>query len=76
MEAITRVPALKGITVVGVVQALNRKMKPQVDELQSRVNKWATKVHDGWMDRRLAWKCLQMMIWPSLSYPLLVCSMS
>jgi hypothetical protein len=48
-------------------------MKPQVDELQSQAKEWAIKVHDGWMDQQ---KCLRMMIWPSISYPLPVCSMS
>ena len=54
MEAITRVPASEGITVVGVVQALDGKMKPQVDKLQSCTNKWAVKVQDGWMDDDMA----------------------
>jgi hypothetical protein len=73
---IKRVPASKGITAMGVVQALNGKMKPQVDKLQAKVDEWADKVKEGWMDRRLAWTCLRSMIWPSLSYPLHVCSIT
>jgi hypothetical protein len=73
---IKRVAATKGIMVVGVVQALNGKMKPQVDELQVKADERADKVKEGWMDRRLAWTCLRSMIWPSLSYPLPVCSIS
>jgi hypothetical protein len=59
-----------------VIQVLNGKMKPQVDELQRKADEWANKVKEGWMDRRLAWTCLRSMIWPSLSYPLRVCSIS
>jgi hypothetical protein len=61
---------------VGVVQGLNGKMKPQVDELQAKADEWADKVKEGWMDHRLAWTCLRSMIWPSLSYPLRVCSIT
>jgi hypothetical protein len=74
--AIKWVAATEGITAVGVIQALNGKMKLQVDELQEKADKWANKVKEGWMDPCLAWTCLRSMIWPSLSYPLWVCSIS
>jgi hypothetical protein len=73
---IKRVPALEGIMAVGVVQVLNGKMKPQVNKLKEKVVKWATRVKEGWMDHPLAWTCLRTMIWPSLAYPLRICSMS
>jgi hypothetical protein len=75
-ERIKRVPASKGVTVVGVVQALNGQMKPQVDKIQEKASDWAKRVKGGWMNRQLAWTCLRTMIWPSLAYPLQVCSMT
>ena len=76
LAKVKRVPASEGIMVVGVVQALNGKMKPQVDALQEKAELWAKNVKEQWMNRRLAWTCLRTMIWPSLAYPLRACSMT
>jgi hypothetical protein len=76
MKPIERVPASEGTTVVGVVQTLNGKMKPQVDVLIDKAEVWATNIRNGWLNRRLAWTGLRTMIWPSLEYPLQICSMT
>jgi hypothetical protein len=66
----------EAITVVGVVQALNGDMKPQVEALTHKADDWAEKVRNGWLNRRIAWAGLERMIWPSLAYPLRSCSIS
>jgi hypothetical protein len=76
MKPIKRVPASEGMTVVGVVQTLNGKMNPQVDVLIDKAEVWASQIRNGWLNRRLAWTGLRTMIWPSLAYPLQICSMS
>lgn len=76
MIPIERVPASVGITCVGVIQTLNGKMKPQVDSLIGKAEIWATNIRNGWLNRRLAWIGLRSMIWPSLEYPLQICSMT
>ena len=73
---IQQISASEGLLVVGVIQALNGKMKPQVNELTQKAKDWAKRINNRWLNHRIAWDCLRQMIWPSLSYPLVVCSMS
>jgi hypothetical protein len=67
---ITRHEPSEAIKVVGVMQALDGNMMAQVDILQAKANKWGEQIQDGWIPRNLARKALNMMIWPSLRYPL------
>jgi hypothetical protein len=67
---ITRHEPSEAIKVVGVMQALDGHMSAQMETLRSKANQWGEQIRDGWIPRNLAWKALDMMIWPSLRYPL------
>ena len=51
-------------------------MAPQVEALKEKADHRAENVRNGWLNWRLAWSSLKKMIWPSLAYPLCICSMS
>jgi hypothetical protein len=76
LKLLKRIPASVGIKAVGVIQAMNGKMKPPVNAIKKKADEWADHVKAGWMTRPMAWTCLRTMIWPSLAYPLKVCSMT
>jgi hypothetical protein len=61
------VPVSEDVLVVQVVQTLNGKMLPQVKVLLEKAETWATNIQNGWLNRKLAWSCLNTMIWPSLA---------
>jgi hypothetical protein len=67
---ITRHEPSEAIKVVGVMQALDGNMTAQLETLQQKADQWGEQIRDGWIPRNLARKALDMMIWPSLRYPL------
>ena len=52
------------------MQALDGNMTAQLETLQMKADQWGEQIRDGWIPRNLARKALDMMIWPSLRYPL------
>jgi hypothetical protein len=56
--------------MVGAMQALDGNMTAQLETLQKKADQWGEQIRDGWIPRNLARKALDMMIWPSLRYPL------
>jgi hypothetical protein len=67
---ITQHEPSEAIKVVGVMQALDGNMTTQLETLQKKADQWGEQICDGWIPWKLTRKALDMMIWPSLRYPL------
>jgi len=66
----------KGITVVGVIQALLGTQKLALMALQAKANSWEQALCMGFIPCLLAWMALNWVIWPFLWYALAVTSFS
>ena len=64
------------VKAVGFTQSLDGKMTGQFKAFKEKADVWAENITNGTLDRRLAWQGLRSTIWPSLKFPLSVCTFS
>ena len=62
--------------MVGVYQATNGNMGAQQEALAERVMDMGTRIQDNWVPQKMLWQGFKTMIWPSIWYPLPVCSLT
>lgn len=57
-------------------QAADGNMVAQQEALQEKIMDIGTSIHDNWVPMKMVWQGFKMMIWPSVWYPLPVCSLT
>ena len=66
----------EAVKAVGFIQSLDGSMKAQIQSITSKADTWAHQIRSNHLDRRLAWYAIRSTIWPSLCFPLPVCTIT
>ena len=75
-QNIQRISTKTGVKAVGFTQSLDGSMKEQLTFMKRKADTWAGHIKCSYIDRKLAWHAIRTTIWPSLKFPLPVCTMT